>query len=121
MPASLLIIVVLLLLMWLLLIRPQRRRQTVQNQLLANLQEGDEVVTAGGIYGRIEEVDEADVVLEIAPGTSVRLAKHAIAGVLNEEDEEEEVDERELDADSAEPAEAAETPALDASTPDRPG
>jgi preprotein translocase subunit YajC len=119
MPTGFLILIVLLVLMWVLLIRPQRRRQTAQNQLLSTLNIGDEVVTAGGIYGRIEEVEDADVMLEIAPGTRVRVAKRAIAGVVSEEDEEEELEEVE-DAD-AEPVEAEETPALDASTPERHG
>ena len=57
--AALVIIVVLLALMWVLLIRPQRRRQTDQEQLLSNLQIGDEVVTAGGLYGRIEDVHDS--------------------------------------------------------------
>jgi preprotein translocase subunit YajC len=119
MPTGFLILIVLLVLMWLLLIRPQRRRQTAQNRLLSTLDVGDEVVTAGGIYGRIEEVEDADVMLEIAPGTRVRVAKRAIAGVVDEEDEEEELEEAETA--EAEPLEAEETPALDASASERHG
>jgi len=127
MPTGFLILIVILVLMWVLLIRPQRRRQTAQSQLLSNLEVGDEIVTAGGIYGRIEEVEDADVMLEIAPGTRVRVAKRAIAGVVTEEDEEaaaEEDEEGELDEGEdadAEPVEGEETPALDASTPERHG
>lgn len=90
---ALLVIVVLGLLMWLLLVRPQRRRQNEQEQLLSNLQVGDEVVTAGGIYGRIEDVCESEVTLEIAPGTSVRIAKRAVAGIMTEEEEDEGLEE----------------------------
>jgi len=98
--AILAVIVVLGLLMWMLLIRPQRRRQLVQDQLLASLEPGDEVLTAGGLYGVIEGVEDAEVLLEIAPGTTVRVAKRAIAGVVEEEEVDEEPDELEPDEES---------------------
>lgn len=95
---ALIIIVVLLLLMWLLLIRPQRRKQQEQQDLLSNLQIGDEIVTAGGIYGTIVDVEDTDVTVEIAPGTNVRMAKRAVAGILTEDDEEyEEVEDEDED------------------------
>ena len=81
--------------MWLLLIRPQRRKQQEQQDLLSNLQIGDEIVTAGGIYGTISEVDDDDVTVEIAPDTHVRMAKRAVAGILTEEEEDEEYEEEE--------------------------
>jgi preprotein translocase subunit YajC len=99
---ALIIIVVLLLLMWLLLIRPQRRKQQEQQDLLSNLQIGDEIVTAGGIYGTIVDVVDTDVTVEIAPGTNVRMAKRAVAGILNEDDEEYEEDEEEDEDDGDE-------------------
>jgi preprotein translocase subunit YajC len=86
---ALIIIVVLLALMWLLLIRPQRRKQQAQQDLLSNIQVGDEIVTAGGIYGTVTDVQDTDVLVEIAPGTNVRMAKRAVAGIIPEEDEEE--------------------------------
>ena len=79
--------------MWLLLIRPQRRKQQEQQDLLSNLQIGDEIVTAGGIYGTISEVDDDDVTVEIAPNTHVRMAKRAVAGILTDEEEDEEYEE----------------------------
>jgi preprotein translocase subunit YajC len=97
------VIVVLGLLMWMLLIRPQRRRQLVQDQLLNSLEPGDEVVTAGGLYGVVEGVEDAEVLLEIAPGTTVRVAKRAIAGVVEEEEEEEADEELEDAEDGDEP------------------
>lgn len=116
--AALIIIVVLLGLMWVLLIRPQRRRQAEQEQLLSNLQIGDEIVTAGGLYGRIEEIRDSEVVAEIAPGTSVRIAKRAVAGIVTEEEEEEELEEVEEEPElepAAEPDEEGEEPELEAS------
>jgi preprotein translocase subunit YajC len=107
---SLLIIGGLLVVMWLVLVRPQRRRQLRQQDLLSELEPGVEVVTAGGLYGTVLEVDEdgEDLQLEIAPGTAVRVAKRAIAAVLPDEDEEgdeyeyEDDDEEELVAGAAE-------------------
>jgi preprotein translocase subunit YajC len=76
---SILFIGALLVLMWALLIQPQRRRQQQQARLLTELAAGDEVVTIGGLYGRVQSVDENAVMLEIAPQTSVRVAKSAVA------------------------------------------
>ena len=64
---SLFFIVALLVLMWFLLIQPQRRRQQQQARLLAEIKEGDEVITLGGLYGRVQSVDDESVQLEIAP------------------------------------------------------
>ena len=71
-----------------ILIRPQRRRQVESRQLLDSLREGQEVVTAGGLYGTITQLDEDEARLEIADGVEVRVAKRAIAGVLSEDEPE---------------------------------
>jgi preprotein translocase subunit YajC len=89
----LLIIVALLGLMWALMIRPQRRKQQEQQQMLSDLAIGDEVLTAGGIYGTVDSIDSDEVSVEIAPGMKIRVAKRAVAAVIPEEQEEEEVDE----------------------------
>ncbi len=73
---------------YLLFVRPQKRRQSQQQQLVNELRVGDEVLTAGGIYGTISEVDEDQVTVEIAPKTEVRVARRAIAGVTRDEEEE---------------------------------
>ena len=51
-------IIVILILMWFLLIRPQRRRQLESQRLLDSLSVGQEIVTAGGLYGTITELEE---------------------------------------------------------------
>jgi preprotein translocase subunit YajC len=78
------IIIIAFLLLWLIVIRPQRRRQTRQQQMLGDLRVGDEVLTAGGIYGTISHLGEDDVTVEIAPKLEVRVARRAIAGVTRE-------------------------------------
>jgi preprotein translocase subunit YajC len=83
------IIIIAFLLLWLIVVRPQRRRQNQQRELLNELQVGDEVLTAGGIYGTVSRIDEDQVTVEIAPKTEVRVARRAIAGVTREEESEE--------------------------------
>jgi preprotein translocase subunit YajC len=84
---QLIIIIALFALLWLLLIRPQRKRQLEQQQLHASLEVGDEVLTVGGVYGHIREVlDDDDLMVEVAPGVTVRIARRSVAGVVEEEE-----------------------------------
>jgi preprotein translocase subunit YajC len=71
-------------LMWLLLIRPQRRRQLQQARMQDEVGVGDEVLTAGGIHGTVREIEDEIVHVEIAPGTTVRLDRRAVAAVAQE-------------------------------------
>jgi preprotein translocase subunit YajC len=73
--------------MWFLLIRPQRRRQAAHRELIAELAPDDEVVTAGGLFGTVQSIQDESVMLEIAPGTQVRIAKEAVTGVLRKDQE----------------------------------
>ena len=72
-----------------LLIRPQRNRQRAQQALLSSLEAGDEVVTTGGIFGTIVEIDDeaGTVTVEIAPGTRVQMLRQGIAQRFVDEDE----------------------------------
>ena len=82
----------MLVLFYLLIVMPQRRRRSVQAQLLSEVEVGDEVMTLGGIFGFVREVEDHHIVLEIAPETSVRLAKSAITARTQPEAEEEPAD-----------------------------
>lgn len=82
------IIIIAFLLLWLIVVRPQRKRQNQQRALINELQVGDEVLTAGGIYGTVLRIDEDEVTVEIAPKTEVRVARRAIAGITRDEEEE---------------------------------
>jgi preprotein translocase subunit YajC len=66
--AGLLVIVALFVVFWLLLIRPQRRRQRAQEEMIASLRVGDEIVTAGGLYGDITAIEGDEGHVEIADG-----------------------------------------------------
>ena len=85
--------VVLLGLMWFLMIRPQQRKMQQQRALLQALEPGQEVLTAGGIFGTITDVDIEEVVLQIAPDVEVRVDKRAIASVVEAEEVEDEPEE----------------------------
>ena len=74
--ATLILLAAMFALLWLLLIRPQRQRQLKQQQLLGSIEPGDEVLTVGGLYGIVREIDEEDdLVVEIAEGIQVRIAR----------------------------------------------
>ena len=77
--------------LWFVLIRPQKRRQVQTQQMLNQLAVGDEVVTAGGIYGEVTSIDEEadDVMVRIAPQLEVKVARKAIAGVMTHPEPEE--------------------------------
>lgn len=86
--ASLILIVAMFVLLWILLIRPQRQRQQEQHRMIESIEIGDEILTVGGIYGIVEEFDEEDdLVVEIAEGIRVRVARRAVAAVVKPEDE----------------------------------
>ena len=89
--ASLILLLAMFVLLWVLLIRPQRQRQQKQQQLLASAEPGDEILTVGGLYGIVRDVDEEDdLIVEIAEGIQVRIARRAVGGVVKPEDEDDE-------------------------------
>jgi preprotein translocase subunit YajC len=66
---------------YLLLIRPQQKKAKEHKALLESLQKGDQIVTAGGIHGKVTAIDEGVVVIEIATGVNIRMNKGFIASV----------------------------------------
>ena len=107
---TLILLAAMFALLWVLLIRPQKRKQAEQQQLLAGIEPGDEVLTMGGIYGIVHEIDEEDdLVVEIAEGIRVRVARRAVAGVVKPDDEADEADEADEDG-GEDAAEAPEGP-----------
>ncbi len=84
---ALIVIVVLFAAFWLLLIRPQRSQARRQQELIRSLEIGDEIVSAGGLYGTIKRIDGDDLVVELAPQIEVRMARGAVAGIVEPEGE----------------------------------
>jgi preprotein translocase subunit YajC len=95
---------VTLLLMWALLIRPQQRRMRQHQSVVSSLRPGDEIVTAGGIYGRVRSVDDDSMILEVAPGVELRVLRAAVSQRVTEDDDDVPDDETATEVDVAPPA-----------------
>jgi preprotein translocase subunit YajC len=108
----LIIMALMLGVMYVLMIRPQRQRQAQQQSMIDNAAVGDDVLTTGGIYGTITQVEGDDVVVELAPELTVHMTRRGIAAVLppeeeeeDEADEDEDIDDEDVEA-QAEPSAA---------------
>jgi preprotein translocase subunit YajC len=82
-----------------LLIRPQQRRARAQKELMAGLDVGDEVVTIGGMYGTITDLDDSSVTVEVSDGVEIRMLRSAIARRITEPVADDESDDEEDDED----------------------
>ncbi|WP_323036072.1 preprotein translocase subunit YajC [Pararhodobacter sp.] len=70
--------------MWFLLIRPQQKKAKEHRAMIENLRRGDQVITAGGIIGKVAKVkDDGEVDLEIAEGVKIRVVRSTITTVLS--------------------------------------
>lgn len=79
---SFLPIILMFAVLWFIMIRPQMKRQKEAKAMLEALAKNDEVVTAGGILGRVTKVNENYVTLEVAEGTEITVQKSAVTNVL---------------------------------------
>mgnify|MGYP002793374750 FL=1 len=70
------------LLFWLLILRPQSKRAKEHKELVSAIGKGDEVLTSGGLLGKVVRVDEDYLALEVGVGAEVKMQKAAIAAVL---------------------------------------
>ena len=77
--------VLLLAVMWFLLIRPQQARLRKQRELVASIQVGDEVLTAGGVIGTVRVLTEDEIRLEVGPGVEMRLLRAAVTRRLDDD------------------------------------
>jgi preprotein translocase subunit YajC len=76
--------VLILAIFYFLMIRPQQQRAKAHQAMLAAVKKGDDVITGGGIRGRITRViDEAEAEVEIAQGVKVRVVKSTLSQVIN--------------------------------------
>ena len=80
--SALMLPVLLLVVFYFLLIRPQNKRAKEQKEMLSKVATGDEVATTGGILGRVVEVGDQFLTVEIAPGVNIKLQKFQVAQVL---------------------------------------
>lgn len=79
---SLLPLVIIFVLFYFLLIRPQTKRAKEHKQMVEALAKGDEVVTNGGVAGRLTAVGDQFVSIEVAEGVELKVQRHAVAAVL---------------------------------------
>ena len=81
-----LVLLAMFAILYFLLIRPQRQQQRKHMDMLTQLNVGDEVITAGGIYGEVVQLDTERVMLEIDEDVRVAVARRAIASVVPPEE-----------------------------------
>ena len=77
---------VMLVILYLLLIRPQRQQAKRHQEMLQNLAVGDEVITMGGIYGEVTDIDDERVQLEIDADVRIAVSRRAIASKVTAEE-----------------------------------
>jgi preprotein translocase subunit YajC len=76
---SLIFLVLVGVVFYFMLVRPNKKRRDQHRDLIESVEVGDEVVTIGGLFGTVREITEDQFHLDLAPGTTVKLAKFAIA------------------------------------------
>ena len=79
---GIIMLVIMFAIFYFLLIRPQMKRAKEHKKLVSELATGDEVVTNGGLLGRITKVGESFVTIELADNVQVRVQRHAIASIM---------------------------------------
>ena len=81
--ASFLPLVLIFVIMYFLMIRPQQKRMKEHRAMVEALKKGDEVVTQGGLVGKIIAVRDSELEVEIAPGVKVRVIRSTVTGLVN--------------------------------------
>ena len=79
---SLLPLILMFVVLYFIMIRPQMKRQQEHKAMVDALAKGDEVVTAGGLYGKISRVGESNLHIEVAEGVEVMVQRQAVTQVL---------------------------------------
>jgi preprotein translocase subunit YajC len=80
--ASLILPIGLVVLFYFFLIRPQSKRQKEHRQMINDLQKGEEVITSGGILGKVTNINDDFITLEIAKDTSLKIQKSAVQSIM---------------------------------------
>lgn len=78
MTSFIIMMVAIFVIMYFFMIRPQNKKQKQIANFRKNLEVGQPVVTAGGIYGKIKEIEEQSVIVEIAPSVKIKVDKNSI-------------------------------------------
>ena len=75
-------LIIIFVVFYFLLIRPQSKKQKEHQEMITSLEVGNEVVTAGGILGKIKEIDDQYVRLQISDDTVIKVQRHTIGSLL---------------------------------------
>ena len=84
-------------LFWFLILGPERKNRKKRKAMLEALSKGDEVMTTGGLFGRVSKVDEHEVTLVVADGVRLRFSRGSVQGLRDEEDQQNEKDDGKKD------------------------
>ncbi|RJX34579.1 MAG: preprotein translocase subunit YajC [Desulfarculus sp.] len=76
-------LVLMFVIFYFLLIRPQQKKAKAHREMLSSIKKGDQVITGGGIYGRVTGVDDQSLVVEIAPQVRVKINRANVAGLAS--------------------------------------
>ena len=82
---SLLPLVLIFAVFYFLMIRPQQSKMKQHREMIENLKKGDQIVTGGGIVGKVVRVDATDgtLAVEVAPNTQIKVLRHTVADLMN--------------------------------------
>jgi preprotein translocase subunit YajC len=118
--AGFLIVILLLAAFWVVAVMPRRRRMQSHQAMQDSLEVDDEVITAGGLHGRVVSFEEGEVRLEIAEGVVVTVDRRAIAAVAAEVEVEVEAEHEEEDAEEQAPEDEENQPERTNESPRKP-
>jgi preprotein translocase subunit YajC len=79
---SLIPLVLIFVIFYFLLLRPQMKRAKEHKKMTESLAKGDEIVTSGGLLGRVTKLDESFITLEVAEGISVKVQRNAVGSLM---------------------------------------
>lgn len=74
-------LLLIFLVFYLFIIRPQQKREKKRKAMIEAVKRGDKVVTAGGIHGKVHQVDESSILLDVDGGVKLRVEKNSLASV----------------------------------------
>lgn len=77
------LLVAMLAIFYFLLIRPQQKRQKEHNRMLSDLQKGDTIFTSGGLRGKITNLDQTVITMEVAEKIRVKVNRNAVGGLVS--------------------------------------
>ena len=86
--ASFIPLILIFVIFYFLLIRPQQKRAKEHRQMLEAIKKGDKVITSGGIYGVVDQVEQNTVVIKVAENVKVKVGKAYIAQIRSEKEPE---------------------------------